>query len=70
MSTTSTYHVTGMTCGGCAGKVAGHVEQIPGVSAVDTDVPTGRITVTGSKPVSAAAVQQAVEQAGYRLAAN
>ncbi|MDN5756923.1 MAG: heavy-metal-associated domain-containing protein [Tomitella sp.] len=70
MSTTSTYRVTGMTCGGCAGKVTGQVEQIPGVTAVDIDLPTGSITVTSDAPVSGDAVGQAVEQAGYQLAAD
>ncbi|WP_305093663.1 heavy-metal-associated domain-containing protein [Prescottella sp. R16] len=70
MSNTSTYRVTGMTCGGCVGKVTGKVEQIPGITDVDVDLAAGSITVTSDDPISDAAVEQAVEQAGYRIAGN
>lgn len=65
---TSTYLVEGMTCGGCAGKVTDRVEQIPGVQDIDVDLATGGITLTSTSGVDEAAVRQAVEEAGYRLA--
>ncbi|MBC7277395.1 heavy metal-associated domain-containing protein, partial [Nocardioides sp.] len=37
MATNATYTVSGMTCGGCAGKVTDQVEQIPGILDVDVD---------------------------------
>ncbi|MDA8369961.1 MAG: heavy-metal-associated domain-containing protein [Nocardiopsaceae bacterium] len=70
MPTDHTYFVSGMTCGGCAGKVTDQVERVPGVVDVDVDIATGGLTLTTERPVSDEAVQQAVEQAGYRLAAG
>ncbi|QCQ91188.1 heavy-metal-associated domain-containing protein [Rhodococcus sp. SGAir0479] len=70
MSSTSTYRVIGMTCGGCAGKVTSRVEQIPDITDVDVDLATSSITVTWAENVSDDAVRNAVEQAGYRIAAN
>ena len=68
MSTTNTYHVSGMTCGGCAGKVTGQIEQIPGITGVDVDLATGGLTVTSNDPLGDDIVTQAIERAGYRLA--
>jgi copper chaperone CopZ len=70
MSTNRTYLVSGMTCGSCAGKVTDHVERIPGVIDVDVDLATGGITLTTEDVVSDEAVQRAVEDAGYRIAAG
>ncbi|NKY35716.1 heavy-metal-associated domain-containing protein [Nocardia speluncae] len=70
MPTNRTYLVAGMTCGSCAGKVTGQVEQIPGVIDVDVDLATGGITLTTESPVSDEDVQRAVRQAGYQLATN
>ena len=48
---TSTYHVTGMTCGHCVKAVTEEVSAIPGVSHVDVDLETGRLRVTSDGPV-------------------
>lgn len=64
---TATYTVTGMTCGHCVSSVTEEVEQIPGVTAVDVDLETGRVTVTSDTPVDDAKVKDAVEEAGYEL---
>ncbi|HET6654502.1 MAG TPA: heavy metal-associated domain-containing protein [Nocardioides sp.] len=68
MSQTSTYTVTGMTCGHCAASVSEEVEEIPGVRDVDVVVETGAVTITSDEPVEADAVKAAVEEAGYQLA--
>ena len=68
MSQTSTYTVTGMTCGHCAASVSEEVQEIPGVREVDVVVETGAVTVTSDEPVEADAVKAAVEEAGYQLA--
>ena len=70
MSTTRTYLVTGMTCQSCARKVTSTVEQTLGISNVDLDLTTGAITLASDGPINDAEVQQAVENAGYRLAEN
>ena len=68
MSTTSTWTVTGMTCGHCAASVTEDITEIDGVEGVEVDVPTGQVTVTSAAPLDAAAVKAAVEEAGYQLA--
>ncbi|HET9499126.1 MAG TPA: heavy-metal-associated domain-containing protein [Marmoricola sp.] len=66
MSQTSTYTVTGMTCGHCVASVTEEVREIAGVTEVDVQLETGTLTVTGDG-VSDAAVKVAVEEAGYQL---
>jgi copper ion binding protein len=68
MSQTSTYTVSGMTCGHCAASVSEEVKEIPGVRDVDVVVETGAVTITSDEPVDATAVKAAVEEAGYQLA--
>jgi len=68
MSTTSTYTVTGMTCGHCVSSVTEEVTEVPGVTDVQVDLASGRVTVTGDAPVDPALVRAAVEEAGYQLA--
>ncbi len=66
--TTSTYTVTGMTCGHCVASVTEEITEIDGVSDVAVDLPTGVVTVTSDRPLDEAQVRAAVEEAGYRLA--
>jgi copper chaperone len=65
---TSTYTVTGMTCGHCVSAVTEEVTAVPGVTAVDVDLASGRLTVTSDTPVDDDAVRAAVDEAGYELA--
>jgi copper chaperone len=65
---TETYTVTGMTCGHCAASVTEEISEIGGVQGVDVVVETGAVTVTSAEPLDHAAVQAAVEEAGYALA--
>lgn len=64
---TATYTVAGMTCGHCVSSVTEEVEQITGVTGVEVDLPTGRVTVTSDAPLDDALVKDAVEEAGYEL---
>jgi copper chaperone len=64
----STYTVTGMTCGHCAQSVREEVGEIPGVTGVAVDLPTGAVTVTADQPISDDQVRAAVSEAGYQLA--
>ena len=68
MSETSTWTVTGMTCGHCAASVSEEIREIEGVEGVDVVVETGAVTVTSSTPLDEADVRAAVEEAGYALA--
>jgi copper chaperone len=65
---TVTVTVTGMTCGHCASSVREEVGNIPGVTAVDVDLGSGKVTVDGEREVEAEAIKSAVEEAGYQLA--
>jgi copper chaperone len=68
MSQTSTYTVTGMTCGHCVASVTEEVQEIPGVDSVDVVLETGAVTITSAEPIDEAAVRAAVEEAGYQVA--
>ncbi|MBC9226867.1 cation-transporting ATPase [Aeromicrobium sp. 636] len=68
MSTTTTYTVTGMTCGHCAAAVTQEVTTLPGVEDVQVDVATGAVTVTSAAPLDDSAVAEAIDEAGYALA--
>ena len=65
---TATYTVVGMTCGHCVNAVTEEVSQLPGVTAVDVDLPSGGLTLTSDAPVEETAVRAAVEEAGYEVA--
>ena len=66
MSTT-TYTVTGMTCGHCELSVKEEISEISGVTDVTADHTTGAVTVTG-EGFSDEQVAAAVAEAGYELA--
>ncbi len=67
-TSTSTYTVTGMTCGHCVNSVTAEVTRIPGVIGVDVDLATGGLMITSERPLDDASVNNAVEEAGYELA--
>ena len=65
---TATYTVTGMTCEHCVASVTEEITELAGVRAVDVDLGTGAVRVTSAQPLDSAAVQAAVDEAGYQLA--
>ena len=65
--TITTYRVTGMTCGHCAGAVSGELSTLSGVRDVQVDVGSGAVTVTSDTPLPVDAVRAAVDEAGYAL---
>jgi copper chaperone len=66
---TVTVTVTGMTCGHCASSVREEVESIPGVTGVDVDLDSGKVTIDSNGPIQTDAIRGAVEEAGYEVAA-
>lgn len=64
---TSNYTVVGMTCEHCVSSVTEEVSEVPGITDVDVDLATGRLTVIGTD-IDDATVQAAVQEAGYQLA--
>jgi copper chaperone CopZ len=67
-SYTSSYTVTGMTCGHCVASVTEEVQEIDGVTDVRVDLASGALSITSSRPIVDDAVRAAVDEAGYQLA--
>ena len=44
-TSTSTYKVTGMTCGHCEASVRGALTQLPGVRDVSVDLDSGQVKI-------------------------
>lgn len=63
----TTYRVTGMTCGHCEGAVKSEISEIAGVSSVEAAAATGLVTVVSKAPLDEEAVRAAVDEAGYEL---
>jgi len=74
LSTTTTYRVTGLTCGHCVTAVAEELRALPDVRQVRVDLVAGGIstvTVTSAEPLAEQAVAAALDEAGdYQLATD
>lgn len=67
MTEARTYRVQGMSCEHCVRAVTDELLATPGVVAVDVDLDSGRVVVTGTA-VEDDAVRAAVDEAGYEVA--
>ena len=65
---TSTWTVTGMTCGHCVKAVTEEVSAIEGVESVEVDLDSGLVTVHAAATPTREQVAAAVDEAGYALA--
>ncbi|MEU6564149.1 heavy-metal-associated domain-containing protein [Nocardia nova] len=65
---TSTYTVTGMTCGHCVASVQKEIGKLDGVTGVEVDLASGRVQVESAAPLAQADVVAAVDEAGYEVA--
>jgi copper ion binding protein len=65
---TSTWNVTGMTCGHCVAAVTEEVSAIEGVESVEVDLETGAVVVIAASDPTREQMAAAVEEAGYALA--
>ena len=63
---TTTYQVTGMTCGHCEMSVREEVSTVPGVQGIEVSAQTGKLIVTSASPLDDDAVLAAVDDAGYK----
>ena len=70
--TTSTYAITGMTCGHCASAVTSELKTLEGVTDVAVDLVAGgtsSVTITSTQPLAESQVAAALDEAGdYQLA--
>jgi copper ion binding protein len=67
--TATTYQVNGMSCAHCVQAVTREIEQLDGVRTVSVDLATGVVTVSSEAPLDDALVREAVDEAGYEVAA-
>lgn len=66
---TSTFTVTGMTCGNCVAHLTEELTEI-GASTVEVDLVAGGaspVTVTSEADLSHEAIAEAVDEAGYTV---
>ncbi|HEU0242627.1 MAG TPA: sulfite exporter TauE/SafE family protein [Candidatus Limnocylindrales bacterium] len=59
--------VAGMTCRTCERRIERYVGRIPGVERVSASSARGRVEYTASAPIPRAALEAAVNAAGYQL---
>ena len=64
---TTTFTVSGMTCGHCVAAVTEEVSRLDNVRGVEIDLPTGTVTVHSTGPVDPVAFAAAVDEAGYEV---
>jgi copper ion binding protein len=63
---TRSYTVSGMTCTHCVASVREEVSEVGGVSAVDVELSSGRLIVSGDA-IDDEAIRAAVGEAGYEV---
>jgi len=61
---TQTYLVTGMSCHHCTVAVTDEVSRVAGVAAVDVDLDTKLVRISGAA-IDHGAVVAAIDEAGY-----
>jgi len=68
--TTTAFSVPGMTCGHCKQAVTTEVGKIAGVSNIDIDLDTKKVTVTSSQSLAWSDLVSAVDEAGFEAVAD
>ena len=63
-------NISGMTCGHCAMSVTKELSKLDGAAEIKVDPQAGSATLEVAESVDAAAVQSAVEEAGYTLVSS
>lgn len=62
---TTSYRVTGMTCGHCEASVRDEVSAVAGVDTAEVSASAGTLTVTSAAELDQTQVVAAVREAGY-----
>lgn len=63
---TQTLKIDGMTCNGCANRVAKTLKEVPGVSDAKVSLADGTAEVTAHCEIEPGLLVTAVEKKGYR----
>ncbi|MDQ0954725.1 copper chaperone [Streptomyces phaeochromogenes] len=67
VAVTTTYAVSGMTCGHCKATLTEAIGELDGVTGVDVDLATGRVTVVATTEPDDTLIAEVVDDAGYEL---
>lgn len=59
--------VNGMTCAHCERAVTEELLNVEGVGGVGVDVASGQVVIEHALPISRAAVERAIDEAGYAI---
>ena len=67
---TTNFLVPGMTCGHCKGAVTDELSKINGVSNVDVDVDSKKVTIESEADIEWQVIVGAVDEAGFEAVAS
>ena len=67
-NTVTTVTAPEIVCGGCASSIKKALGNVAGVSEVEVDVATKKVTVSHEEGVSRASIVDALDRAGYSVA--
>ncbi len=64
---THTYHVGGMSCGGCVSTVKNKLSAAKGVTSVDVDLGKKQAEITSSEEIKTETLQEALSKTHYTI---
>jgi copper chaperone CopZ len=64
---TYTYHIAGMSCGGCATTVKHKLSAASGVTSVQADLAKKEVEITSSQVIKAETLQKVLGNTGYEI---
>ena len=62
-----TYHIGGMSCGGCAATIKNKLSNAKGVTSVKIDMVKKEAEITSAEPIKTDALQSALNNTGYTI---
>ena len=68
--TTTTFLVPGMTCGHCKGAVTDELSKINGVTNVDVDLDSKKVTIESEAVVEWLVIVGAVDETGFEAVSS
>ena len=67
---TTIFLVPGMTCGHCKGAVTDELSKINGITNIDVDLDTKKVTIESEAVVEWQVIVDAVDEAGFEAVAS
>ncbi len=64
---THTYHVGGMSCGGCVANVKNKLSAAKGVTSVNVDLGKKQAEITSSEEIKTETLQEALSKTHYTI---